>query len=208
MLVFLTVQSLSLFHHDKYGSDSQTEHQQYQAYHKSEDDVAEDETHDGAANGSCRPVDVPSLKAEKLQRTLQSLEERKVGIAVGITCLYHSCLRLYLLNTQRMNNHIFSHLRLTADAEEQRQSLCCSNEENTCSDDHHDLLFQNLLSEYNLLMIITPRKPIRPKETNWKQKFQKPKNENICLTYLDTVMKGNFHFLSSRQRLINRMKSL
>ena len=145
MLVFLTVQSLSLFHHDKYGSDSQTEHQQYQAYHKSEDDVAEDETHDGAANGSCRPVDVPSLKAEKLQRTLQSLEERKVGIAVGITCLYHSCLRLYLLNTQRMNNHIFSHLRLTADAEEQRQSLCCSNEENTCSDDHHDLLFHVLL---------------------------------------------------------------
>ena len=34
------------------------------------------------------------------------------------------------------------------------------------------------------------------KETNWKQKFRKPQNENICLTYLNMEMNGNFHFLS------------
>jgi len=34
------------------------------------------------------------------------------------------------------------------------------------------------------------------KETNWKQKFQKPKNENICLTNLNVESIGNFHFLA------------
>jgi len=34
------------------------------------------------------------------------------------------------------------------------------------------------------------------KETNWKQKFQKPQNENICLTNLNVESIGNFHFLS------------
>jgi len=34
------------------------------------------------------------------------------------------------------------------------------------------------------------------KETKWKQKFQKPKNENICLTNLNTENKRNFHLLS------------
>ena len=34
------------------------------------------------------------------------------------------------------------------------------------------------------------------KETNWKQKFQKPKNENICLTNLNMENNGNFPILS------------
>ena len=82
------------------------------------------------------------------------------------------------------------------DTEEQRQCLGCCNEENTCADDHHDLLFQNLLPNCKVLNINTPKKQKVPKETNWKQKFQKPQNENICLTYLNTEMNGNFHFLS------------
>lgn len=36
------------------------------------------------------------------------------------------------------------------------------------------------------------------KETNWKQKSQKPKNENISLTNLNAENKRNFHFLSLR----------
>lgn len=58
------------------------------------------------------------------------------------------------------------------------------------------LLFQNLLPNCKVLNINTPKKQKVPKETNWKQKFQKPQNENICLTYLNTEMNGNFHFLS------------
>ena len=82
------------------------------------------------------------------------------------------------------------------DTEEQRQSLGCCDKEDTCANDHHYLLLENLLLNFNVLIINTPRKPKQPKETNWKQKFQKPQNENICLTYLNTEMNGNFHFLS------------
>ena len=82
------------------------------------------------------------------------------------------------------------------ETEEQRQSLSCSNEEDTCAYNHHDLLLENLLPSCKVLNINTPQKQKQPKETNWKQKFQKPQNENICLTYLNTENNGNFHFLS------------
>ena len=72
------------------------------------------------------------------------------------------------------------------DTEEQRQSLGCCDKEDTCANDHHDLLLENLLPSCKVLNINTPRKQKQPKETNWKQKFQKPQNENICLTYLNT----------------------
>ena len=61
---------------------------------------------------------------------------------------------------------------------------------------HRDRFLENLLCDYKPLIINTPRKPKQPKETNWKQKIQKPQNENICLTYLYTEKNGNFHFLS------------
>ena len=83
------------------------------------------------------------------------------------------------------------------DTEEQWQSLGCCDKEDTCANDHHYLLLENLLSECKPLIINTPRKQKQPKKTNWKQKFQKPQNENICLTYLNMENNGNFHFLSS-----------
>ena len=67
---------------------------------------------------------------------------------------------------------------------------------NYLANDHHELLLENLLIECNTLIINTLNEPKQPKETNWKQKFQKPQNENICLTYLNTEMNGNFHFMS------------
>ena len=53
----------------------------------------------------------------------------------------------------------------------------------------HYLLLENLLPSCKVLNINTPRKQKQPKETNWKQKFQKPQNENICLIYLNTENK-------------------
>ena len=50
---------------------------------------------------------------------------------------------------------------------------------NYLANDHHELLLENLLNKRNALIINTYKKQIKPKETNWKQKFQKPKNENI-----------------------------
>ena len=91
---------------------------------------------------------------------------------------------------------IIYYLRNSFAAEEERQSLSCCYEENTCANDHHDLLLENLLPNCKVLNINTPKKQKVPKETNWKQKFQNPQNENICLTYLNTEMNGNFHFLS------------
>ena len=68
---------------------------------------------------------------------------------------------------------------------------------NYLANDHHELLLENLLIKRNSLIINTYKKQIKAKETNWKQKFQKPQNENICLTYLNTENNGIFHFLSS-----------
>ena len=62
--------------------------------------------------------------------------------------------------------------------------------------DKQNTFEEKLLSSCKVLNINTPRKRKVPKETNWKQKFQKPQNENICLTYLNTGNNGNFHFLS------------
>ena len=77
-----------------------------------------------------------------------------------------------------------------------KQRKNCGSRERACANNHHDLLLENQLSSYKVLNISIPTKPKQPKETNWKQKFQKPKNENICLTYLDAENNGNFHFLS------------
>ena len=64
---------------------------------------------------------------------------------------------------------------------------------------HRDRFLENLLPNCKVLNINTPKKQKVPKETNWKQKFQKPPNENFCLTYLNTENKRNFHFLSFRE---------
>ena len=71
--------------------------------------------------------------------------------------------------------------------------------ERACTNDHHDLLLENLLIKRNALIINTYKKQIEAKGTNWKQKFQKSQNENVCVTYLDSENKGNFHFMSFRR---------
>ena len=68
--------------------------------------------------------------------------------------------------------------------------------ERACANAQHDLLLENLLSNCKVLNINTPRKQKQPKETNWKQKFQKPQNENICLTYLNMENNGNYPILA------------
>ena len=48
-----------------------------------------------------------------------------------------------------------------------------------------------------ILCLIDPKKiRVTGDAYNWKQKFQKTQNENICLIYLNTEMNGNYHFLS------------
>ena len=71
------------------------------------------------------------------------------------------------------------------DTEEQMQPPSCCAKKDTYAIDHRDFLLENLLPNCKVLNINTPKKQKVPKETNWKQKFQKPQNENICLTYLN-----------------------
>ena len=71
---------------------------------------------------------------------------------------------------------------------------------------HHDLLLENLLSSCKVLYINTPRKQKQPKETNWKQKFQKLQNENICLTKLNMENKRNFPFCHLKRSLRGQKK--
>lgn len=174
--VFLGMQPFPLLEEDecrpgrgKQGEDGQPDDESGQA-------VACDESRDGRARASRRPIDVASLEAQKFKRPLQPLEYRVV-----LKTLFPVSHPIY---------------RLGGDAEEQRQCLGGRNQENAGAYDHHDFLFQNLLPNCKVLNINTPKKQKVPKETNWKQKFQKPQNENICLIYLNTEMNGNFHFLS------------
>ena len=61
---------------------------------------------------------------------------------------------------------------------------------------HNHIFLENLLPSCKVLNINTSQKQKQPKETNCKQKFQNPQNENISLTYLNMENKRNFHFLS------------
>jgi uncharacterized protein YcaQ len=87
---------------------------------------------------------------------------------------------------------------LIGDSEEQRQCVGGCNQEDAGTYHHHNLLLENLSILYKLLKhrMVSSRK--LAKETNWKQKFLKPHNENICLTNLNVENNGNFPILAFR----------
>ena len=107
-----------------------------------------DEARNGSSRCGCRPVDVASLPPEELQWTLQSLENGIIRKPFLLS-LCHNYQYFNVLHTHNLT------LRLTSDAEEQRQSLGCCNEENTCANDHHDLLLEILLIARNVLITNT-----------------------------------------------------
>ena len=104
-----------------------------------------------------RPKDVAPLNPHELKMLLKPLEHRDSGIA----------------------SFFCEPLCLPSKSEEQKQSLGCRHKENAGSHHQHDFFLENLLIDCNVLIINTYKKQIKAKETNWKQKFQKPKNENI-----------------------------
>ena len=87
-------------------------------------------------------------------------------------------------------------MHLVGDAEEERQRIGGCNQEDAGTYDHHDLLLHNLLIAYKYLIINWYLNDKIAKGTNWEQKFQKPQNENICLTNLNVENNGNFPILS------------
>ena len=61
---------------------------------------------------------------------------------------------------------------------------------------HHNLPLENLPIIHKQLIHSYIKKAETAKETNWEQKFQKPQNENFCLTNLNVENNGNFPILS------------
>lgn len=171
-VVVFGMETLALLEHYKGSSDRDCRYEGYQPRHETDDDIHDDESHNRSTGCCGCPIDVAALKSHQFEGSLQPLEHwiGRIAFFIGIRHDLHT--------------------------EEERQSLCCGHEEDAGADNHHDRLLENLLPNCKVLNINTPKKQKVPKETNWKQKFQKPQNENICLTYLNTEMNGNFHFLS------------
>ena len=124
----LAMQTLALLDENHDTADTKGSGKNTKTDQEASDNVTDDETADSTANGSCSPVDIPALQAHHLQRSLKTLEDGEiliVGLGIHQT-----------QTTKRL---------LTTDAEEQRQSLGCGNQEDTGTDEHHDALLDILL---------------------------------------------------------------
>ena len=119
----LRMQAALLLDKYQHGAHSCNGSQYNDAGKKSEDDIEDEETDYTTTYSTGGPIDVPTLKAHEHQRTLQSLEDRVLRTAFLIRVLHG----------------------LRSDTEEQRKSLGSSDEEDTGTDDHHDLLLDILL---------------------------------------------------------------
>lgn len=106
------------------------------------------------------------------------------------------------------NRDVLHQSSFTTDAEEQRQSLGCCNQEDASTHEHHDALLEILLNFCKYLILRNYWRHKIAKGTNWKQKFQKPQNENISLTNLNMENKRNFPILSFGLCIEGEVKSL
>ena len=141
----------------------------------------------------CKPY-VAVLDHEEPQVTLALARNGEVSVAVGIGNLR----RATLVACEHTHNivGVVARLSVLDLGAEQLEGIALVALKLGALPFHRDRFLENLLPSCKVLNINTPRKRKVPKETNWKQKFQKPQNENICLTYLNTENKRNFHFLS------------
>lgn len=105
--IFLGMQPFPLFEHDKGDTRRDDRDQHDQPGHETHEAVGDDEANDGTADHTCRPVDVASLNTHELQRPLQTLEQRVVGIT-------------FVLAFHRAGG-------LRAETEEHRKRLCGGN---------------------------------------------------------------------------------
>mgnify|MGYP004566823695 CR=1 FL=1 len=108
----------------------------------------------------------------------------------------YSCLRDSSTLKRNLTNLLLAVVRIMCHypIPKNRGNACC-NQEDTCVNHHHNLLLENLLIFRKPLNISIYKREKMTKETNWKQKFQKTKNENIDLINLNSENKQNFLIL-------------
>lgn len=100
------MQPFPLFEHDKGDTRRDDRNQHDQSDHEPCETVGDYKTDDGSAGNTRRPVDVASLNPHELQRPLQTLEQRVIGIT-------------FVLAFHRAGG-------LCAETEEHRKCLCGS----------------------------------------------------------------------------------
>lgn len=137
---------------DERDARRQDDGQYHQSGHETGKAVGNDETDNGSACRTRRPVDIPSLYAHELKRPLKPLEQRVVRIA-------------FVPAFHRVSF-------LAADTEKQRKCLCRRNQEDAGAHDHHDFLLEILLIVCNVLIFNIYRVSEMEKETKWKQQNQ------------------------------------
>lgn len=179
------MEPLPLFDKDKSRTGRDTDNSGDQSDDESNQAVDDDEQHDGAHDGCCRPVDISALESHKLQGLLQPLQEWVIWVTVVLLFCCHS----FHLKVSKQQVSCL-------ETEEHRQCLSSSNEEKAGTNDHHDLLLENLPIICKCLIHSYIEKAETTKGTKWEQKIQKPQNENIYLTNLNMENNGNFPILS------------
>ena len=121
----LTMKTLALFNENQDTACTKRGSENAKTGKEACNEVAYDETADGAAGGTGSPIDIPALQTHHLQRSLQTPEDGEILIvSLGI----HQRTSLGLLDT-----------------EEQRQGLGSGNQEDAGTDEHHDALLDILL---------------------------------------------------------------
>lgn len=83
---FLRVQALGLLDHDECSTYAQRHSCKDDGNKKINHDVKCKETYQGDRNGSCRPINITSLKTQELKRLLKPLEYRKIRIVNILLC--------------------------------------------------------------------------------------------------------------------------
>ena len=81
LVLILRVQPLTLLEERHHPPEGEDDRQQDQGNNETDGHIADDETHDGTASRSRRPVDVATLKTQEFKRPLKPLENLVVKMS-------------------------------------------------------------------------------------------------------------------------------
>lgn len=109
------MESLALLEHYQGTSDCYCSDERYKSGNETENYIHDNKPYNRASGCGCRPVDVAALQSHQFKRPLKPLEHG-IGLVAFFVALF----------------------RHRSDAEEERQSLGSSHEEDAGADNHHD----------------------------------------------------------------------
>ena len=129
LVIFLGMKTLALLHDNLSRTWTQGQYCEHQSHKKTEEHIENHKAQESYSYGYCSPSDITTLKTSKLKWSLQTLENGE--------------FRVFLF--------FHRELSLTCIAEEKWQALSSCNQEDTCSNSHHDLLLEIQCVYYNIM---------------------------------------------------------